>query len=264
MKSVILCFTIFLCILPLLISGQQQSRKAKGDVTKSQNITTGNFSAPTTTTSAPLNSPLSAIGSPGSAIISNIGTMVRESVTRAFGVVGQYFGDYSKTFNQLWSQSVDSGLLRSPVVMSAVGISLLGLFSLASLYIFPEIQQITDKQQLKKIGRIGRSIGEMALNMDRAIDTYSTIEPEVCAMMALCTLGSAHKNLKQQSRTIETINTVLNFPGLDEIVLVRKDFRDSHAFGRGGGNCELINIEGKCPFNSGTWKLLLSSLNSVV
>lgn len=208
MKVLFACFSLalMLVLLTQFSLAQQTGKKAKSD---HHNATSNNSSKTSSAIRDSASSPLSSTS--GTSMALNIGSLIRENVLRMVSAVTEYTSGYTKALDRLWTRVPKNDLLNSPIVLSMVGLSLLSLISAVSVYIFPEIQQITNKQGLKKIGRIGRSIGEIAQNMDKAIDTYSTIEPEVCIMMALCTLGSAQQNnnIKKGSRTIDTINTVL-------------------------------------------------------
>lgn len=48
------------------------------------------------------------------------------------------------------------------------------------------------------------------------------------------------------------------------MIIQNKEFRESHSYGAEGGNCDLINVEGKCPLSGDTWVILLSKLSTIL
>lgn len=210
MKIILISFELILLLIftASLCCAQQTANKIKTNNTSTPSTSQKSYS-PSSNSLSSLSSSSSTSGS--TAIALDVASLIRNNINSVISKVNEYTSSYSKALESLVNKIARNDLFNSPIILSMVGISLLSMISLVSVYIFPEIQQITDKQGLKKIGRIGRSIGQIAMDMDKAINTYSAIEPEVCMMMALCTLGSAQQNnnIKRRSRTIDTINTVL-------------------------------------------------------
>lgn len=119
----------------------------------------------------------------------------------------------TQTVNNLWSSIRRSDLVRSPLTLSVAGVTFAGFISLIALYTFPSLREasipiFSDRNQIKLIGEIGRSIDQIAETVDAAIDSYSRSESDTCIKIALCTLGKA-KEVSRRSRAIDAVNTVL-------------------------------------------------------
>lgn len=289
---------ITIVLVLISISGQSQARFARnegsfGNTSKTEtNKTTESVSSTRspTSTALPSSTPspsssttqsdsLKVINNNGNSVqlfagsgtnfATNIASVIQDNLSKLTNrLAGQIsWLNTTETVNSLWNDIRRSDLIQSPIAMTAAGLTFFGFVSMMTLYLFPSLRSasfpVNYKSQLQRIGRLGRSVEEIAVTVNKAIDSYARSEPDTCMMMALCTLGNA-KQVSRKSRTIDTINTFLNFPGLDEFILSNKKWRDSHAYGRDGGDCEAINMNQKCPFNYDTWKLLLSSLSSVI
>ena len=120
---------------------------------------------------------------------------------------------YLRHLNQVWNNLYVNNKSKISLVLanfSALVFTLLGIL----LYNFPELKKnqlwFTDKAQIGKIGQFGQKLEEIATSINKAIDIYSNIEPDICVKRALCALGSSKLyNLKYRSKTLDSINIIL-------------------------------------------------------
>jgi hypothetical protein len=117
---------------------------------------------------------------------------------------------YSHFLQEFWSSLNQQGLATSIVYLTTYALSVIGF----TVYWFPQLRDTDYWQpnQLRNLGRFGRSIDEMSTRVHQAIDQYSNAKPEVCLKMALCTLGKSkqHKRIPR-SPTIDVINNILKY-----------------------------------------------------
>ena len=138
---------------------------------------------------------------------------LKDLVKVIYAKVFKIYQKYLNYVNDLWKDMYlnDSPKMSSVMInLSTLVITLFGLL----LYGFPELKNgdlwFTDKSQIQKIGTFGRNLEEMSVSINKVIDTYFNLEPEVCLKMALCALGNSKLyNKKHRSRTLDTINTIL-------------------------------------------------------
>jgi len=196
-----------------------------------------------------------------------IGARLAENIAKLFRNIAS---SYSDLFSSLWSSGSKNSLTTTLANSPVLGVTALTLLGAASYLALPFLQSYTnllmDKGELRKIGQLGRNLEQTLVRVNRAIENYSNIEPNVCMKMALCSLGSnaSGMNRKARSRTLETVNGLLRFPGLIEIILQDREYRDAHSYGMNVGNCDAINPAGHCPFNHATWNLIFTRATLLV